>query len=205
MHPGDFVIDRGQLLKVNEDKSLSPTIDITFSLWNYLNKQMLWSANAFGPGPRTEGILKHMAKEADEVRQDPTNLEEWVDLIILAFDGAWRSGHTANEIVEALEAKQQKLVLRKYPDWRLTTEDQAIEHDRSQEDAPGDFRIDYELDTGVQGVWHYERHGTRRQIFAEAKSEFNWIKGRLAQDGKVLKSLHVIEIIEKDLGACTSS
>lgn len=96
----------------------------------YIERQRHWSREAFGPGPRTEGILQHMAKEMDEVRAEPDDLMEWVDLMILALDGAWRSGHTSAEIIEALHAKQEKNLAREWPDWRGFGDDEAIEHVR---------------------------------------------------------------------------
>lgn len=50
-----------------------------------------WSSKTFGPGMRTEGLLKHIAKEMDEVRKNPSDVTEWIDIAILALDGAWRA------------------------------------------------------------------------------------------------------------------
>ena len=47
------------------------------NLFNFLTRQMRWSKETFGPTPRTEGILKHIEKEIEEVRQHPNDLEEW--------------------------------------------------------------------------------------------------------------------------------
>lgn len=48
----------------------------------------------------------------------------------LAFDGAWRSGHTPEQIVAAIEAKQTKNEGRTWPDWRTAEPGKAIEHVR---------------------------------------------------------------------------
>jgi hypothetical protein len=87
----------------------------------------------FGPDPRLRGILAHIRKELDEIERHPTDLEEWIDVVILAFDGAWRAGHPVKEIVACLERKQTKNEGRTWPDWRTVPQDQAIEHDRSKE------------------------------------------------------------------------
>jgi hypothetical protein len=63
----------------------------------------------------------------------PDDISEFIDVAILAFDGAWRAGATAEQIVAALEAKQAKNEKRTWPDWRTMPEDRAIEHDRSGE------------------------------------------------------------------------
>ena len=96
----------------------------------HLFRQMGWSAGTFGPGPRTRGVIDHIRKELEEIEQDPTDLNEWVDVIILALDGAWRAGHMPNEIIYAIRAKQLKNEQREWPDWRTQSEDRAIEHVR---------------------------------------------------------------------------
>lgn len=98
----------------------------------HIEHQREWSTNAFGPrdlrGPR--GPLAHIRKEVEEVAEDPAVLEEWVDIIILAFDGAWRAGHEPQAIIDAVKAKQAKNEARDWPDWRGVPADQAIEHVR---------------------------------------------------------------------------
>jgi hypothetical protein len=97
----------------------------------HLDHQREWSRRTFGPGPRTLGVLDHIGKELDEIRADPTDLGEWVDVIILAFDGAWRHGWEPQQIIDAIKAKQAKNEARTWPDWRTMSADQAIEHDRT--------------------------------------------------------------------------
>ena len=100
---------------------------------HHLSRQRHWSRETFGPGARTEGVLDHISKELNEVRADPTDVGEWVDVIILAFDGAWRAGWEPQEIIDAIVAKQTKNEARTWPDWRTMSENEAIEHDRSGE------------------------------------------------------------------------
>ena len=96
----------------------------------HIDHQREWSTKTFGPGLRL-GVIDHLRKELDEVAEDPTDLSEWVDVIILAFDGAWRSGASPEEIIEAIVAKQTKNEGRRWPDWRTAAPGKAIEHDRS--------------------------------------------------------------------------
>ena len=90
----------------------------------------MWSEKTFGPGDRTKGVIDHIRKELAEIEAAPGDLEEWIDVIILAFDGAWRSGASPLQIVEALIAKQAKNEARTWPDWRSLPTDVAIEHIR---------------------------------------------------------------------------
>ena len=100
----------------------------------HLQRQRAFSLQTFGPGPRTAGICDHMRKELREIEEDPDNLEEWVDAILLAFDGAWRTGASPVEIVSAIEAKMSKNEARAWPDWRTVDTDKAIEHFRGDVD-----------------------------------------------------------------------
>lgn len=59
---------------------------------SHLAGQRRWSEATFGPGPRTLGITAHIRKELQEIEDDPTDLTEWIDVAILALDGAWRTG-----------------------------------------------------------------------------------------------------------------
>ena len=99
----------------------------------HLGHQRAWSRETFGPGARLNGVLDHIRKELSEIEADPTDLGEWVDVIILAFDGAWRAGWEPQEIINAIKTKQSVNEQRTWPDWRTMSPDQAIEHDRSGE------------------------------------------------------------------------
>ena len=103
-----------------------------FDLVAHLKRQTAFSRATFGPGPRTEGVLDHIRKELSEIEADPTDIMEWVDVIILAFDGAWRAGWSAEDIVSAIVAKQTKNEGRAWPDWRTAAPDKAIEHVREE-------------------------------------------------------------------------
>lgn len=97
----------------------------------HIYDQMKWSAKTFGPGNRLQGVLDHIAKELVEVETSGgEDLDEWIDVIILAVDGAWRSGHSPQEIIDAYHAKQDKNRKRNWPDWRTADRDKAIEHVR---------------------------------------------------------------------------
>ena len=106
---------------------------MSFDFIEHLQRQRDWSSNTFGPGPRVAGVLDHIRKECNEVAAKPNDLSEWIDIVILALDGAWRSGATPQQIVAALAAKQAKNEARAWPDWRTMSPDKAIEHDRSKD------------------------------------------------------------------------
>lgn len=94
----------------------------------HIAHQREWSTRTFGPGRRTYGLLDHISEELAEIEADPTDVYEWVDVIILAIDGAWRAGWEPQEIINAIKAKQAKNERRVWPDWRAASQDRAIGH-----------------------------------------------------------------------------
>ncbi|UNJ22077.1 pyrophosphohydrolase [Microcystis phage vB_MweS-yong2] len=104
-----------------------------FDLIAHLHRQRAFSEKTFGPGARTKGVIDHIRKELAEIEAAPADIEEWVDVIILAFDGAWRAGWEPERIVEAIVAKQTKNEARQWPDWRTADPEKAIEHVRTDD------------------------------------------------------------------------
>lgn len=96
----------------------------------HIAHQREWSSATFGPDARTQGVIDHIRKELVEIEADPLDLGEWVDVIILGFDGAWRAGHEPQAIIDAIKAKQARNEAREWPDWRLADRTKAIEHVR---------------------------------------------------------------------------
>lgn len=106
-----------------------------FDLEIFLERQKDITQRAFGPGSRMNAILDHMLKEMGEVRDSGGETLEWIDLVILALDGAVRSCDGDIELVlNSLEYKLMVIHRRKYPDWRTANPDKAIEHIRGIED-----------------------------------------------------------------------
>lgn len=82
--------------------------------------------------PSQADEVDQIAKELNEIREAPEDISEWVDVIILAFDGAWRAGWEPQQIIDATIEKQGKNENREWPDWRTADPDKAIEHVRSE-------------------------------------------------------------------------
>lgn len=104
-----------------------------FDLKKHLYRQIEFSKKTFGPDTSNErliGVLAHISKELTEIAEDPRDIIEWIDVVILALEGAWRSGHTPEQIIEALVFKQNKNESRKWPDWRDIPAGEPIEHVR---------------------------------------------------------------------------
>lgn len=116
-----------------------------YPLVQHLIRQIAFSKKAFGPGRRTGGILEHIKKELVEVAAEPHDISEWIDIVNLALDGAWRhmshdglsDEEVAKEVVSVLRMKLVKNEKRDWPDWRLFDENKAIEHKRTSEESKG--------------------------------------------------------------------
>lgn len=101
-----------------------------FDLVKHLAQQREFSLKTFGPGEKFEAVIKHIRKELIEIEADPKDLFEWIDVILLAFDGAHRAGHTPDQIVAAIEKKQAINEARDWPDWRTVPEGEPITHNK---------------------------------------------------------------------------
>lgn len=101
---------------------------VGYDLVAHLHRQRAFSLNAFGPESRAKGVVAHIRKELTEIEANPTDLSEWIDVALLAFDGAWRAGHAPEEIVVAFNAKLAENEARQWPDWRTRSGDEPIEH-----------------------------------------------------------------------------
>lgn len=95
-------------------------------LAEYVAHQRAWSERTFGPGARIVGITAHIEKECAEVRANPADLTEWIDILILALDGYWRAGGDPSELEWRLKAKQEVNFRRVWP--AGVPEDRPVEH-----------------------------------------------------------------------------
>lgn len=102
-----------------------------FNLIDHLQRQQDFSLRTFGPGLRTDGLIDHIKKELKEIAANPYDVVEWVDVILLALDGAWRAGYEPDDICRAMHAKLQLNETRAWPDWRTADPGKAIEHIKS--------------------------------------------------------------------------
>lgn len=100
----------------------------------FIDQLAMFSEETFGPGERSEAVLDHITKELKEIEKDPADLTEWIDVILLAFDGASRQGYTSHQIARALNSKLEKNKQRTWPDWRTSDPTKAIEHIRGSHD-----------------------------------------------------------------------
>ncbi len=102
---------------------------IQFNLVRHLYRQRAFSRKTFGEGDRCEGICAHIRKELKEIDKAPTDLEEWLDVVILGFDGAFQTGARPERIAQMLKYKQHKNECRIWP--KNVPPNKPIEHIRT--------------------------------------------------------------------------
>jgi hypothetical protein len=132
-------------------------------LVEWLRRHIEWSRRTFGPGRRTKGLAAHIRKELEEIERDPTDPVEWLDVAILAFDGAWRTAADPSQLVAGwdptflaikLEEKQRANLARAWPPPK--SEDEPIEHVRTADEVPAAAEVLDEASRGHQvGGTHY--------------------------------------------------
>jgi hypothetical protein len=106
--------------------------DLTYDLVAHIREQRAFSDRTFGPGSRAQGVIDHIRKELVEIEQNPADLMEWIDVVLLALDGAWRAGYSPEVVAAALACKLKRNKARTWPDWRTAEPGKAIEHVRAE-------------------------------------------------------------------------
>jgi hypothetical protein len=104
-----------------------------YDLMAWLRRQKDFSEKTFGYGDRSSSISAHICKELEEVKEN-NNIEEWIDIVIMALDQCWRiSGGDIDRVVKALHEKQQVNIKRKWQDWKTIAPGLPVEHIRDGE------------------------------------------------------------------------
>lgn len=99
---------------------------------NYLYDKSKWSRKTFGPGKQTNRMIDHIRKELLEIEADPDSVEEWIDVVAIALDGACRLT-TPIEVIAKLRHKFEVCQQRQFPDWSTSDPNKAIEHIRDDQ------------------------------------------------------------------------
>ena len=105
-----------------------------FDLVAHLHRQRDFSLRTFGPGDCAARLLDHIRKELVEIEASPTDITEWVDVVMMAIDGAWRAGYAPEAVAQAITDKQGVNEARQWPDWQKSDPDKAMEHVRQRTD-----------------------------------------------------------------------
>jgi hypothetical protein len=99
---------------------------VTDTIRDEFRKQFQWSRATFGEGYRMVAILQHIRDELAEVKAKPDDPVEWIDVALLALDGAWRCRNLdADSVMALMVEKMRKNRTRK---WAPVTGDEPCRH-----------------------------------------------------------------------------
>ena len=84
-----------------------------FDFKEFIERKMVWSFNTFGD-QKVCGVIDHIRDELLEVEENPADIEEWVDVLLLTIDGVVRAGFSADDIINELERKHKVNMSRRW-------------------------------------------------------------------------------------------
>lgn len=102
------------------------------SIERFFQAKTAWSAETFGTDYPTEAIARHIELELVEIRENPSDLLEWIDVVMLGFEGYWRNGGASVNLTPDLWRKLEICKQRSYP---APVGDEPAEHVREGEAA----------------------------------------------------------------------
>jgi hypothetical protein len=157
-----------------------------------------WSQATFGSDNVRDwtGPLAHLRRELVEIEQQPDDIMEWADALLLLLDASRRAGIHAGTLLGAAE---HKLAVNRERTWQPPNVDGSIEHVRTQPDvvvgataatatqendgwtypsdfgsadpAPEGFTLAVEYDgSGLERRWRYVRTQPDRHLPADVEA-----------------------------------
>ena len=86
-----------------------------------------WSEQTFGVARSPDGPIAHLVKEVKELQQNPYDIMEYADCLMLILDAASNASITGDKL---LEAAWEKLEINRQRDWGIPDADGVVEHRR---------------------------------------------------------------------------
>ena len=125
-YDADFHIDNIDFIEIEGEYCIDDFIsNNSFDLISFLNDKKAHSDEVFS-NQTVEGVIDHIKEEIQEVENNTYDPEEWIDLLLLSFDGALKAGFTPMQITDTLDKKFFKNKQRK---WDQSSDDgKKIKH-----------------------------------------------------------------------------
>ena len=97
---------------------------------DFFDAKVAWSIATFGPGDRAAGLIAHIDDEIHrEIAANPADIGEWIDVILLAMDGAARcAGADGTEFARALVERHERNTRRRWPPPGSVPADEPTNH-----------------------------------------------------------------------------
>jgi hypothetical protein len=85
-------------------------------IYFFIQKQIDWARKAFPSGIADHRLASSIRSVVSDIEEDfetrnETSQEDWIHIILMGIEGAYRTGLDANGIVTALKMMQNRLVL----------------------------------------------------------------------------------------------
>lgn len=134
------------------------------ALAGVFDRRAAWSLRTFGAGDKYKGVVEHIRRELAEIEADPSSLVEWVDVVMLAMDGALERESGAAAMQAALSASLERGV-------RLGLEAAAFEcEDRARTSEGEALQADQDGRTG-DASWFRARARRDRDMAARIREQ----------------------------------
>lgn len=89
-------------------------MELQFNLIDLLRKQQEFSQQVYGPHP-TRNVMVCIKMELQRVIDNPDDVLQWADVLLMVFDGAMHRGFTPEEIAAAMEKSLNSQLHRPVP------------------------------------------------------------------------------------------
>lgn len=83
-----------------------------------------WAEETF-PESTLASTFAHVKEEMDEIEQDPHDIHEWADALMMMFHQAHNHGFTLSDILDGIESKFEIIKGR---EWLLPDEQGIVRH-----------------------------------------------------------------------------
>ncbi len=96
-----------------------------FNIKEFFDTKLAWSRDTYGD-LSSKTIIDHLHKEIIEASYDPKDILEWVDIILLAIDGAGRFANADGATF--VEALKKKFEINRKRTWSIPVDGSPPEH-----------------------------------------------------------------------------
>lgn len=106
-------------------------ISLRTMAWSNINFDLLynqvvnWQFATFGKRSNPKPPIHHLAKEVNELLENPTDLSEYADCFFLLFNAAAEAGYTSEQLLIAIA---DKLEVNRKRKWGKADSDGVVEH-----------------------------------------------------------------------------
>lgn len=95
------------------------------TVWDNFQSQVTYWGNETFPKANLHTRFAHLRSELDELEQNPSDLMEWADVLLLLMQSASDQGYS---MCQLLDASKVKLLINQNRTWGEPNEEGYVEH-----------------------------------------------------------------------------